>query len=176
MMKIVKKYIRESERTWGNIPYEELKNRVLAKKIEIVHAALGMSGEYLEEILGEWKREDIDFKEEYGDVMFYWAAWMRIRDVNVDDFPEDPQLYFTRIERSIGFLAESAKKHLFYDKPLDRAGEIFHLANIFYITRALARIKGMTIEHIMTANLQKLRERYPDGFTKADAIARKDKA
>ena len=41
---------------------------------------------------------------------------------------------------------------------------------------ALATMHGLRLDDIATLNLIKLRERFPNGFTEADSIARKDEA
>jgi NTP pyrophosphatase (non-canonical NTP hydrolase) len=53
--------------------------------------------------------------------------------------------------------------------PLEECGDL-----LFYFVMFLNH-HGLTLEHVMCHNMEKLKKRYPDGFTKEDAALRKDK-
>jgi NTP pyrophosphatase (non-canonical NTP hydrolase) len=74
-----------------------------------------------------------------------------------------------------GELLDAVKKHWAYNKPLDRENVIEELGDLmFYITHLMCVMKLSYVE-IINANVTKLRHRYPQGYTDADAQARADK-
>lgn len=74
-----------------------------------------------------------------------------------------------------GELIDIIKNHFMYDKPLDvdhlkrESGDI-----LWYMSNLLHEI-GSSFEEVMQMNVDKLAKRYPNGFTKQDAVERKDK-
>lgn len=81
------------------------------------------------------------------------------------------------ISGEAGEIIDAVKKHVVYDRPLDRGNLIEELGDIeFYLQGMRARL-GVSREEILDHNMTKLAKRYPTGtFTNADAQARKDKA
>lgn len=73
-----------------------------------------------------------------------------------------------------GECLDIVKKSWVYDKPLDKeklqeeAGDTLH-----YLTMLCIKM-GWTWQDLINNNVTKLKKRYPDGFTKAAAIARAD--
>jgi NTP pyrophosphatase (non-canonical NTP hydrolase) len=77
-------------------------------------------------------------------------------------------LYALGLAGEAGEVSDEIKKHLFHDKPLDRA----HLLNecgdvLWYLDRILWAIDA-TFEDAMVANDAKLAERYPAGWDAAE--------
>jgi NTP pyrophosphatase (non-canonical NTP hydrolase) len=63
-----------------------------------------------------------------------------------------------------GEVVDLIKKHLFHDKPLDRAKLIEELGDqLWYFQCCLEAIDG-TFEEVAEANDKKLKRRYPKGF------------
>lgn len=175
---VLLKYISASQRTARvfNLPYAVIDIQDFQKKLDIAHFGLGLSGEFLEEILGEKDKTKIDYKEEYGDIMWYLAGYIRTRNINFDTY-YDPKLYTVKLEKSIGWLTEAAKKWFAYDNDyvIDPIEEEFHVFNVINILAANSVIKGFTLDEVLLANLAKLRKRYPEKFSGKDAVERKDK-
>lgn len=73
-----------------------------------------------------------------------------------------------------GEVLDLVKKSVNYNTPLDRekfldeCGDTLH-----YLVRTLAE-QGFTLDDAASANLRKLERRYPDGYSNAAAVARKD--
>lgn len=74
-----------------------------------------------------------------------------------------------------GEMADAIKKAVFYRKPLDIENVIEEAGDILWYLANLLSSVDSSFDEAMTRNYLKLRARYPEGFTNADAIARKDK-
>lgn len=75
-----------------------------------------------------------------------------------------------------GEVADLIKKHLFHDKPLDDAALLRELGDVLWYLSYLAQATGHTLEEVALANVEKLRKRYPNGFSPEAAAARADEA
>jgi NTP pyrophosphatase (non-canonical NTP hydrolase) len=85
------------------------------------------------------------------------------------------------LHAAVGCAGESAeildhmKKHWVYDRPLDREKVIEEMGDTFHYFVMLMIMMGVDLDDVVDNNVTKLRKRYPNGFTKHDAIARADK-
>ena len=64
-----------------------------------------------------------------------------------------------------GEVAEHVKKHLFHATPLDRDAVVKELGDCLWYVAALAGVLGVSLDEVGTTNIDKLRRRYPDGFS-----------
>ena len=71
-----------------------------------------------------------------------------------------------------GELQDQLKKHFFYGKQLDEVNLKEELGDLFWYCAILADALGTTFEKEMERNIEKLTSRYPEKFTKDDAINR----
>lgn len=72
-------------------------------------------------------------------------------------------------------MVDAIKKTWIYGKPLDRENVLEESGDLLFYLQALLTECGFTLDDAMTANVAKLRKRYPAGYTDAAAIARADK-
>lgn len=83
------------------------------------------------------------------------------------------------ISGEAGELTDAVKKHFAYNKELDTANIIEELGDIvFYIQgflNVIANPAVQDLDDLIRTNTFKLRQRYPTGYSDADAIARADK-
>lgn len=75
----------------------------------------------------------------------------------------------------VGELVDSLKKVVFYDKALDMEHTKEEMGDILWYLQYLMNTLSVTLEEVQDSNVRKLNKRYPNGFTKTDAIARADK-
>lgn len=76
-----------------------------------------------------------------------------------------------------GELIDPIKKAMFYGKPLDVENIREELGDlVWYVAAAACRALGCTLEELATANIEKLRKRYPEKYTDEAAVVRADKA
>ncbi len=69
----------------------------------------------------------------------------------------------------VGEIASAIKKHRRYGKQLDRQNMIEECGDLMWFVSLMASGLGTTLDDIATANINKLRARFPDGFTEHDA-------
>lgn len=63
-----------------------------------------------------------------------------------------------------GRILEAMKKHIFHDKALDLSKTFKAIDAIVFYAAALAATLEASLEYVCEQNVDKLRERYPDGF------------
>jgi NTP pyrophosphatase (non-canonical NTP hydrolase) len=74
-----------------------------------------------------------------------------------------------------GELIDLLKKHIFHGHPLDEEKVAKELGDIQWYWANMCTELGFSASAIMEANIEKLRARYPQGFSSADSLARRDK-
>ena len=88
---------------------------------------------------------------------------------------EDIHHAATGMAGEAGEVLEISKKHWIYNKPLSRVHVIEELGDLAFYTTNLMAILGITVAEVLEYNYQKLRKRYPDGYTDEAAQERADK-
>lgn len=73
-----------------------------------------------------------------------------------------------------GEVLDHIKKLWVYDRPLDREQVIEEMGDVFHYFTMLMIGMDVSLKEIMEGNVAKLIKRYPNGFSKSDAIARAD--
>lgn len=81
----------------------------------------------------------------------------------------------TGIAGEAGELSDLVKKHVFHEHPLTEEMKkkfFFELGDTLYYLAVMATTLGFSIEDVMAGNVEKLRKRYPDGFSSERSINR----
>lgn len=73
-----------------------------------------------------------------------------------------------------GEVSELVKKQFAYGKPFSYAEMDGELGDVLFYLVAMTQQCGTSIESIMLKNVAKLQQRYPHGYSDADAVARVD--
>lgn len=71
-----------------------------------------------------------------------------------------------------GEFTDALKKHVFYNRPLDRLNLVEELGDLLWYVAIACDALGVTLEDVCEANLRKLRSRYPEKFTEELAATR----
>jgi NTP pyrophosphatase (non-canonical NTP hydrolase) len=66
------------------------------------------------------------------------------------------------------------KKHLFHGKPLDADEVIKELGDVLWYVAGMATAIGVSLDDVGQRNVDKLRKRYPDGFSVEASAQRAD--
>lgn len=74
-----------------------------------------------------------------------------------------------------GETGDHCKKHWVYGREIDRDKLIEEMGDTFHYFTMLMIKMNIVLADVINHNVAKLRKRYPNGFTKFDAIARADK-
>lgn len=72
-----------------------------------------------------------------------------------------------------GEVADLLKKHLFQGHDLPRERIIEELGDLMWYVALTANLLGMSLGEIMQVNVDKLWQRYPEGFRPEDSIHRR---
>lgn len=64
-----------------------------------------------------------------------------------------------------GEVADTLKKHLYHAHPLDRDAVVKELGDCLWYVAAMATVLDVSLEEIGAQNIDKLRRRYPEGFS-----------
>lgn len=73
-----------------------------------------------------------------------------------------------------GEAADHIKKHVFHGHALDEDGILKELGDTLHYLSGLTTMLGYTLEEVATMNLEKLKKRYPKGFSQEASINRND--
>lgn len=73
-----------------------------------------------------------------------------------------------------GEFSELIKKHIFHGADLNKHKALNELGDILWYVAAATEELGSTLEIVMELNITKLKKRYPEQFTPAASLARKD--
>jgi len=92
--------------------------------------------------------------------------------IGVNEGNEDLLHATIGISTEAGELLDAVKKHLFYGKKLDIVNIHEELGDIVWYMSMLIEWSGTTYEEVMERNIDKLRVRYPEKFTKVQALQR----
>ena len=71
-----------------------------------------------------------------------------------------------------GEAIDLVKKHLYHGHPLDREALIKELGDIAWYLAEAATALDLSLEDILQANLDKLKKRYPEGFSSQQSMIR----
>jgi NTP pyrophosphatase (non-canonical NTP hydrolase) len=73
-----------------------------------------------------------------------------------------------------GEAIDIVKKWFAQGHELDREKLIKELGDVAWYLSEIAHALGVSLEEVLQRNIDKLKERYPDGFKTADSVNRKD--
>ena len=73
-----------------------------------------------------------------------------------------------------GEIADVYKKYLYQGHELDREHMAEELGDVCWYVAELAAGLGVTLEEVMAQNIEKLRNRYPDGFDAERSVHREE--
>ena len=73
-----------------------------------------------------------------------------------------------------GEAIDIVKKWFAHGHELDREKLIKEIGDVAWYVAEIAHALGVTLEEVLERNINKLKERYPEGFTTADSLNRKD--
>lgn len=73
-----------------------------------------------------------------------------------------------------GEVIDLLKKHEFQGHPIDREKMLKETGDVLWYVALMAEALGTTLQDVMERNIEKLKERYPNGFDKNRSINRKE--
>lgn len=175
--------------------YQELSKRTANPHAnEIYNYAMGLAGES-GELIDIFKKamfhghalKQLQILKEAGDVLWYTTQLMRILEIKIDNVFEkvDKQYAGLNIKEqyekkhvlicclnlsdTVGMINGHVDAERFTKQQLEGL-----FANIFRNLYFLGAVIDLTLEEIAEANIKKLKDRYPDGFSQEASINRED--
>jgi NTP pyrophosphatase (non-canonical NTP hydrolase) len=176
-------------------PASAIKPTLTDKRIALVHSALGVADEIFEiaELVAAYPSSGtmpkLDLIEELGDLLFYTIDLAHIVGHSPESFdeafaqeyapyPNDAAAFLDLCKA--GMLVVSYSKKVFAYNDVDKEAKLKDLLDPAFrlIVRVLnhyAIFYGLQAGAILAANYDKLKDRYPQGYTDKAAAARADK-
>lgn len=155
------------------VEYQKLAARTLVEKPDgaytdqdmmLVWTVLGLVGEAIE-LFDTDPADHQATKKELGDVYWYVAG---IYTVLGREMPEPTAMYTGSLDVIVldsGALAEYVKKGVFHRHGIDPAVMMRYMTCLVNDIASYAKRLGLDRETVMEANIEKLRQRYPDGYS-----------
>lgn len=164
----------------------KLFKRSATLEADLMHAAVGMSGESTELIVAYYKNDKVNLLEELGDFRFYLQFIFHTFGWSHQSFqvPDTVQGYYANHATSLavasGDVLDLIKKTWVYGKEIDVLALYDAVALVYFHYNQLAFNAGIDENAIKAANVYKLvtgpKARFAEGYyTDAAAIARADK-
>lgn len=97
-----------------------------------------------------------------------------LRTMKIDD--STVQHCCLGISGEAGEVIDLIKKSIYYNKTLDRAKVTEELGDLMFYIVNLASALDIRMDTVLRMNVDKLYERFPNGFSKKEAIERKDES
>jgi NTP pyrophosphatase (non-canonical NTP hydrolase) len=91
------------------------------------------------------------------------------------DVMHTDSMSFDLLHAAMGLSTESAeildllKKHIAYTRPIDRQKLLDELGDMHFYATMILLDQGATLDEVLKMNIAKLKARYPNGYTHADA-------
>lgn len=120
-----------------------------------------------------------------------WRALAEVEEMSLNEYqrqsmrtadfvdPQDPQAWCYQlsgfglgIAGEAGEVADILKKTLHHGHQMDREVMKKELGDVLWYLQAIADRYGLTLEEVAKANVHKLMERYPEGFSSERSINR----
>lgn len=75
-----------------------------------------------------------------------------------------------------GEVVDLIKKVLFHGHPIDKEKFKAELGDVMWYVARIAQWAGLSLEEVAQGNIDKLKKRYPDGFSKEKSINREEES
>jgi NTP pyrophosphatase (non-canonical NTP hydrolase) len=143
--------------------------------LDSIHMVLGLSSEFLEEFINAcYSQDEVNVKEEFGDLQWYLANYAIIWNLEVTEDLEysdtlDPAHIFTV---TLGKMSDLDKKLFAYGKTVDNHLRQNVFDTLFTSLKKMAELVGVDLSESREKNIKKLRARYADKFSEYEAINR----
>jgi hypothetical protein len=148
--------------------------------LRMVNAALGLCGEAAELYLVTVAYPKSPILE-LGDLCWYVAQMCKSQGWSIDTFVPHSPAYDDNDESPVsmiflrtGIIADMVKKAYFHKRPLEQCILASQLRILMHYVEAVAVQHELDMDSVYAANIDKLRRRYPDGYSHEAANARAD--
>ena len=141
---------------------------------DIIHSILGIYTEFVELVEGLYINDEINIKEEIGDICWYVALGFSTLNINPKIFSEI-EVNFETVLSEILVWIDKVKRTLFYKEKFDIKKFEKFLQKVQFVTEIITNElfeNEISYSDILELNIKKLAKRYPDGFSEEKALKR----
>lgn len=142
--------------------------RLESVKLDLSHMCLGMMTEIVEYI---HHQDNINVKEELGDIMWYIAGYCTIRNKELSSLSVREDLN-KDILIVIGDFTDMVKRHIAYNTSINEEKEHYLLSLLCTGVLSSCIKHHISFENVLITNIEKLKKRFPNGFTEYHAVNR----
>ena len=148
-----------------------LTNVELGHKLNLAHMVIGMCSEFdeLEDAINH--RDKINTKEEMGDIMWYTGNISNMLNIQTPEIDNERLQYFP-VQKNVFKLCNEIKRYIAYGKEIDNEKVTILVNKIIQGIAFQANQYQIAFPDILTRNIEKLRARFPNGFTQYDSLNR----
>ena len=100
------------------------------------------------------------------------SAWIIGNEIEID--PGELLNGALGLTGEAGEVADAIKKFIFHGHDLDRDGLIKELGDVCWYLALLCHAIDVPLEEVMIRNIEKLKKRYPEGFSESASINREE--
>lgn len=167
--------------------YQTLAQRTASKQttgtLRLAVAGLGLAGEAAEvlDLIEAGTDDTPKMVKELGDVMWYVADTASVAGLALDEVvipassgDEDRKRLAIRLTIRAGMLADYLKKVVGHNHPLDQERVTAGLGDLIRLVTDVAAQYHTDLATVCERNIDKLRIRYPDGFSSERSLHRAD--
>lgn len=143
-------------------------------KLNLSHMVLGMCSE-IPELKDAYDNNDpVNIGEEIADIYWYVANYETLRDYKSDDYERNTsgELGIQKLSYDIGLLQDLVKKNIAYGKEIDEVEEKRILASLKDTLYNTFISNKLNQSEYLQKNIDKLKARFPEKFTKEKALNR----
>lgn len=108
-------------------------------------------------------------------IKYEYPEFVASRAKQLSNHTEDMLHMAVGISGEAGELLDAIKKVWVYNKTLDIENVREELGDLLFYIQGMANLIGTDLEELIKGNMEKLKKRYPTGYTDAAAQARADK-
>lgn len=143
-------------------------------KTDLAHMVLGMNSEIVEIQEALIIGDNVNLSEEIADYIWYFCNYVTFRGLDINELLDHfgPTYSLLGLYNNTSKLQDIVKKYLAYGKKIDVKEEKFWLRRIYASLRGLSEDTDISIGSALDRNIEKLKQRYPEGFKEEDAISR----
>lgn len=147
-------------------------NRLNSIELDLSHLILGVFSEINEFLEAEDNNDEVNMKEEIGDIAFYATGFAIVFGIDTSNI----DLSKNKVDIELTESLDVIKKHIAYGKhPGYQYYYNLYLGLMSHLYE-LCEDKKFDLYEILNTNIEKLKVRYPDKFTNHNAINRNLKA
>jgi NTP pyrophosphatase (non-canonical NTP hydrolase) len=143
---------------------------------QVLHMGLGICSEYFELLMAD-VNDRKNISEEIGDICWFTANLCNILDLSFE--PNEQEFYTSYPNQflyKVSIVGDECKRIGAYNRPKYKK-EFFHeiISSLIHSVKVYCIKCDLDINNVLYENIEKLKTRYPDKFTKDLAEARLDK-